>query len=65
MERQKINNKKIIMAFGGLQSKIITQQPTKNGRAQGRRGWRRGNNVREWQRDANVPRLRVKGERGQ
>jgi hypothetical protein len=33
MEQQKIYNKKYIVAFGGLWLKIITQQPTKNGRA--------------------------------
>jgi hypothetical protein len=61
---KKINNKKYIMAFGGLRSKII-QQPTKNGWARGRRGWRRGTNMGEWQRDANAPRPHVEGEKGQ
>jgi hypothetical protein len=31
---------------------FLIQQPTKNGWAQGRRVWRRGTNVGEWQRDA-------------
>jgi hypothetical protein len=62
---KKIYNNKHIVAFGGLQSNIITQQPTKNWQARGRRGRRRGTNVGEWQRDANVPRLRVKSVRGQ
>jgi hypothetical protein len=44
----KNNNNKYIVAFGGLQLKKNTLQPTKNGRAWGRRGWRRGTNVREW-----------------
>ncbi len=56
--------KKYIVAFGNLRSNIITQQPTKNGQARERRGWRRGTNVGEWQRDANAPRLHVEGERG-
>jgi hypothetical protein len=58
---KKINHKKYIVAFGGLRSKIITQQPTKNGWVRGRRGWRRGTNMGEWQRDANAPCLHVEG----
>jgi hypothetical protein len=62
---KKIYDNKYIVAFGGLQLNIITQQPTKDGQAWGRRGWRRRTNVGKWQRDANVPHLRVEGERGQ
>jgi hypothetical protein len=53
------------MALGGPRSMFLFQQPTKNGQARGRRGWRRGTNMGEWQRDANAPGLRVEGERGQ
>ncbi len=60
---KKIYNNKYIVAFGGLRSNIITQQPTKNGRAWGRTGWRKGTNVGEWQRNVNAPHLRVEGER--
>jgi hypothetical protein len=60
----KMYNNKYIVTFGSLRSKMITQQPTKNGREWGRRGWTRGTYVGEWQRDANAPRLHVEGERG-
>ncbi len=61
LNKKNIYNNKCIAAFGGLQLNIITQQPTKNRRARGRKGWRRGTNVGEWQRDANAPHLRVEG----
>ena len=53
------------MALGDPRSMCSIQQPTKNGWAKRRIGWRRGTNMGEWQRDANAPRLHVEGERGQ
>ncbi len=61
---KKINNKKYIVAFSNLRSKKIAQQPTKNRWAWGKRGWKGGTSVGEWQRDVNAPHLCVEGERG-
>jgi hypothetical protein len=61
---KKINNKKYTVAYSDLRSKKIAQQPTKNGWARGKRGWKGGMSVGEWQRDADAPHLCVEGERG-
>jgi hypothetical protein len=63
-DNNKINNINASKLLAATGESFYTQQPTKNGQTQGRRGWRRGTNMGEWQRDANAPHLHVEGERG-
>jgi hypothetical protein len=62
---KKINNIKYIVAFGGHWLIILHTTTYLKWAGAGMRGWRRGMNMREWQRDVNAPRLHVEDKRGQ
>ena len=62
-ETKQKKQKIYILGWTAADGSIETQQSTKNGWAQGRRGWRRGAKVGEQEWDANVPHLQVEGER--